>query len=119
MANITIRIDDDIKVQLQKLMSELGLDITIYFTMAAKQAIREQGIPFEVKANNSITGGNKTMKVTLKTMYDQIGEMIEKYGDVEVTGVGRYTPNTPNDKRQFILVVKTDAGEKDLFINKE
>ena len=119
MANITIRIDDDIKKQLQELMTELGLDITTYFTMAAKQAIREQGIPFEVKANNSITGGNKTMKVTLKTMYEQIGEMIEKYGDVEVTGVGRYTPNDYNDKRQFILVVKTDAGEKDLFINKE
>ena len=35
MANITIRIDDDTKKQLQELMTELGLDITTYFTMAA------------------------------------------------------------------------------------
>ena len=57
MASITIRIDDDIKKQLQELMTELGLDITTYFTMAAKQAIREQGIPFEITTNT--TGGNE------------------------------------------------------------
>lgn len=51
MANITMRIDDDVKTQLQELVTELGLDITTYFTMAAKQAIRERRIPFEVSAN--------------------------------------------------------------------
>lgn len=53
MANITIRIDDDTKKQLQDLMTELGLDITTYFTMAAKQAIREQRIPFEITTNTN------------------------------------------------------------------
>lgn len=46
--NITMRIDTGIKAQLQELMSDLGLDVTTFFTMAAKQAIREQRIPFEV-----------------------------------------------------------------------
>ncbi len=46
--NITMRIDAGIKAQLQELMSDLGLDMTTFFTMAAKQAIREQRIPFEV-----------------------------------------------------------------------
>ena len=53
MANITIRIDDNTKKQLQELMTELGLDITTYFTMAAKQAIREQRIPFEITKNTN------------------------------------------------------------------
>ena len=53
MANITIRIDDDIKKQLQELMTELGLDITTYFTMASKQAIRERRIPFEITTNTN------------------------------------------------------------------
>ena len=57
MANITIRIDDDTKKQLQELMTELGLDITTYFTMAAKQAIRERRIPFEITTNTN--GGNE------------------------------------------------------------
>ena len=53
MASITIRIDDDTKKQLQDLMADLGLDITTYFTMASKQAIREQGIPFEITTNTN------------------------------------------------------------------
>ena len=46
--NITMRIDTAVKAQLQELVSDLGLDVTTFFTMAAKQAIREQRIPFEV-----------------------------------------------------------------------
>ena len=46
--NITMRIDTGTKEQLQDLMSDLGLDMTTFFTMAAKQAIREQRIPFKV-----------------------------------------------------------------------
>ena len=46
--SITMRIDDKVKAQLQELMNDLGLDMTTFFTMAAKQAIREQGIPFHV-----------------------------------------------------------------------
>lgn len=49
--NITMRIDTGVKAQLQELMSELGLDMTTFFTMAAKQAIREQRIPFEISKN--------------------------------------------------------------------
>ncbi len=44
--NITIRIDKDLKTQLQELMSNLGMDVTTFFIMAAKQAVREQAIPF-------------------------------------------------------------------------
>lgn len=46
--NITMRMDAGIKAQLQDLVSDLGLDMTTFFTMAAKQAIREQRIPFEI-----------------------------------------------------------------------
>lgn len=46
--NITMRMDADIKAQLQELMSDLGMDMTTFFTLAAKQAVREQRIPFEI-----------------------------------------------------------------------
>lgn len=35
----------------KELMSDLGSDMTTFFTMAAKQAIREQRIPFEISMN--------------------------------------------------------------------
>lgn len=47
MANITIRMDDGLKIQLQELMSNLGMDVTTFFTLAAKQAVREQALPFQ------------------------------------------------------------------------
>ena len=50
--NVTMRIDTNVKAQLQELMSDLGLDMTTFFTMAAKQAIREQRIPFDVARDN-------------------------------------------------------------------
>ena len=45
--NITMRIDEELKSQLQDLMSNLGMDLTTFFTLAAKQAVREQSLPFK------------------------------------------------------------------------
>ena len=49
--NVTMRIDENLKAQLQELVSNLGLDMTTFFTMAAKQAVREQALPFNVTMN--------------------------------------------------------------------
>ncbi|MBE7063988.1 MAG: type II toxin-antitoxin system RelB/DinJ family antitoxin [Ruminococcaceae bacterium] len=48
VTNITMRIDEELKAQLQELVSNLGMDMTTFFTLSAKQAVREQGIPFEI-----------------------------------------------------------------------
>lgn len=50
MANksITVRIDENLKTQLQDLMENLGMDVTTFFTISAKQAVREQRIPFSI-----------------------------------------------------------------------
>lgn len=54
--NITMRIDETLKLQLQELMSNLGLDMTTFFTMAAKQAVREQALPFNPNMRTSAYG---------------------------------------------------------------
>lgn len=46
--SVTMRIDSELKKQLQELMGNLGLDMSTFFIMSAKQAVREQGIPFRV-----------------------------------------------------------------------
>lgn len=46
--NITMRIDEKLKSQLQELVSNLGMDMTTFFTLSAKQAVREQRIPFDI-----------------------------------------------------------------------
>ena len=46
--NLTIRIDLDLKAEMQQLAENLGMDLTTFITIYAKKAVREQRIPFEV-----------------------------------------------------------------------
>ncbi len=50
-ANVTMRMDEELKSQLQELVSCLGMDMTTFFTITAKQAVREQRIPFDISMN--------------------------------------------------------------------
>ena len=48
MAQVNIRIDDDLKTRADNLFEELGLNMTTAFTMFIRQVIRQGGIPFEI-----------------------------------------------------------------------
>lgn len=50
-ANITIRMDEDLKKQAEQLFNDLGMNITTAFTIFTKTAVREQRIPFEIALN--------------------------------------------------------------------
>ena len=52
MANITIRIDDDVKRDAEILFQKLGFSVSGAINVFFRQAIREQAIPFEIKANS-------------------------------------------------------------------
>lgn len=49
--NLNIRTDSDIKASAEKLFEELGLNMSTAINMFLRQAIRENGIPFDVKLN--------------------------------------------------------------------
>jgi len=48
MAQVNIRIDDELKVRADTIFQELGLNMTTAFTMFIRQTIRQGGIPFEI-----------------------------------------------------------------------
>ena len=48
MAQVNIRIDDDLKEKAEDLFEELGLNMTTAFNMFVRQTVREGGIPFEI-----------------------------------------------------------------------
>lgn len=83
--NVTMRIDENLKSQLQELMGDLGLDMTTFFTMAAKQAVREQGIPFyvsrEVPNEETIAAFNEVEEMkknpSLGKSYTDVDKMME------------------------------------------
>lgn len=49
--NLNIRIDEEVKLQAEKIFDALGLNMTTAVIIFLRQAIRENGIPFEVKLN--------------------------------------------------------------------
>ena len=46
--NVSIRMDVRLKKQAEELFSDLGLNMTVAMTMFLRQAVRVQGIPFEI-----------------------------------------------------------------------
>ena len=52
-ANINIRVDGDIKNKAQDIFAALGLDMTSAINIFLRQAIRKNGIPFELIAETS------------------------------------------------------------------
>lgn len=74
--NITMRIDEQLKSQLQELMSNLGMDMTTFFTLAAKQAVREQALPFQPKILTE-DYNKKAYRVALNnTKYNEDGKPV-------------------------------------------
>jgi DNA-damage-inducible protein J len=49
--NINIRVDSDVKNKAQDVFSALGLDMTSAINIFLRQAIRKNGIPFELVAD--------------------------------------------------------------------
>lgn len=76
MANtsVTMRIDETLKAQLQELMSNLGMDMTTFFTMAAKQAVREQALPFHPNMNTGMYGSQAYKLAMDNTRYNEDGK---------------------------------------------
>lgn len=50
MTTVSLRFDDKMKKELDELCDELGMNLTTFFTIYAKKALRERKIPFEVTA---------------------------------------------------------------------
>jgi len=48
MAQINVRIDDDLKNNAENLFDALGLNMSTAITMFIKQAVRQGSIPFEI-----------------------------------------------------------------------
>ena len=71
--NVSMRIDEQLKVQLQDLMDNLGLDMTTFFTMAAKQAVREQALPFKPSLNVGTYNLNAYKLAMENTKYNKDG----------------------------------------------
>ena len=74
MGNYTVRIDDDVKQDAEILFKRLGMSVSGAINIFFRQAIREQGIPFQIKAA-PIAGeqvqARKALKQALRDIQEQ------------------------------------------------
>ncbi|MGN0576565.1 MAG: type II toxin-antitoxin system RelB/DinJ family antitoxin [Ruminococcus sp.] len=82
LTSTTFRMDSELKEDLRELLDNLGLDMSTFFVMSAKQAVREQGIPFKVTMDvpNAETG--KAMEDTMNGVglsrgFSSVAELME------------------------------------------
>lgn len=61
--NITIRIDKELKKEADNLFHELGMSFTTAVTIFAKQAVREQRIPFDIRLHQDRVVAATSMEV--------------------------------------------------------
>ena len=50
MTTVSLRFDDKTKRELDEMCEAMGMNLTTFFTIYAKRALRERRIPFEVNA---------------------------------------------------------------------
>lgn len=52
MANVNIRVDDDLKKAAERIFDELGLNFSTATNVFYRQVVRSGGIPFELRIND-------------------------------------------------------------------
>lgn len=82
MAQINIRIDDDLKTKADELFEELGLTMTTACTMFIRQALRQGGIPFDVTTQIDPFYSESNMRMIRKSIQEAAeGKLITKTMD--------------------------------------
>ena len=82
LTSTTFRMDSELKENLRELLDNLGLDMSTFFVMSAKQAVREQGIPFKVTMDVPNAETRKAMEDTMNGVglsrgFSSVAELME------------------------------------------
>ena len=82
MAQVNMRIDDELKDKAELLFDELGMSMTTAFTMFIKASIRKNGIPFELSIDPFYS--EKNMKILRESIRDADAGKLTEHDLIEV-----------------------------------
>lgn len=79
MTTVSLRIDDKMKKELDDMCDEMGMNITTFFMIYAKRALRDRKIPFEIVASKDPFYSKENME-RIRESKQQIvdGKIIQK-----------------------------------------
>ena len=76
--NLTIRIDEDIKRDAEILFNRIGLTMSSAINVFFRQAIREQAIPFELKAYDDYFNEHNMKRILHSIEQAKSGKVVTK-----------------------------------------
>ena len=82
MTTISLRLDDDLKRDLDQMCSDMGMSLTTFFTIYAKRAVRDRKIPFEITAPSALEPD--------KLDWEKIGRLLD-----EAERINKGAPGVP------------------------
>lgn len=82
MAQINIKVSDELKDDVNKIFNDMGLDITSGIKIYLKRVQHDKKIPFEVKSTKSkvddlveqYKAGNEEVVTSLNTLFSKLGQ---------------------------------------------
>lgn len=78
MANLRVRIDDELKEESAKILEELGLDLSTGIRIFLKQVVTERAIPFKITLTPSlINQALDDIKQGNVESFDSVAELFE------------------------------------------
>lgn len=80
--NLNIRTDKEVKAQAEKIFDALGLNMSTAINIFLRQAIRENGIPFEVKLNVPNDATAAAIREGRTLAYDQTATGYDNMADL-------------------------------------
>ena len=80
-SNVTIKVDDEVKKEAEILFEKLGMSISGAINIFFRQAIREQAIPFQIKATSKYD--EYFNHYNMKILEESIGELKDGKGIVK------------------------------------
>ena len=69
-ANLSVRIDPELKAQAESLFADLGMSLTTAITVFFRQAVRENRIPFEIRRDQPTRETAAAMREALRISRD-------------------------------------------------
>ena len=86
--NLNIRIDKELKDKVEKVLNELGMNLTTGINIFLRTVVRENAIPFEIRINEpnketklAIEEGKKIVRSTDEKGYSSIKDLKESLSD--------------------------------------
>lgn len=86
MAQVNIRVDDDLKEQSEKLLNALGMNMTTAINIFLCTTVREKRIPFEITLKPDPFYSEANMKRLLKSIHDAEAGKLTVHELIEVEG---------------------------------